>query len=330
MKIRANGLDIEVEDTGSGWGAGPASGGDYRPAVLLIMGLGMQLIAWPADFVQALVDAGYRVIRFDNRDAGLSQHLDALGKPNLVWQSVRFKLGLAPHAPYSLNDMAADALGVLDALGISHAHVVGVSMGGMIAQRVALTAPDRVLSLISIMSTSSAKGLPQPRPDVMRALLSRPANKSQQAVVEHSVKIFKLIGSPAYPIPEPELRTQVLQAVERSCYPVGTLRQMLAVMADVTRAHQLSLITAPTLVLHGKADPLVPYACGEDTARRIPDAKLVGIEGMGHNLPPGPVAQILAALIPHLRVADYQALNRTPLSARLRATHPPIEAPTTS
>ena len=303
MKIRANGIDIEVEDTGSGWGQGFSFGGEYRPAVLLIMGLGMQLIAWPSELVQALVDAGYRVIRHDNRDVGLSQQMAALGTPNLLWQGFKYKLGLAPHSPYSLSDMAADSLGVLDALGVSKAHVVGVSMGGMIAQRVALAAPERTLSLTSVMSHSGAKGLPQPRPEVLRALLKRPASDSAQAVVDHYVELFKVIGSPAFPIPEAELRQRILDGVKRGFYPVGTLRQTLAVMADVTRAAQLSRITAPTLVLHGKADPLVPYACGEDTARRIAGAKLVGIEGMGHDLAPGVVERLLQPLISHLRAA---------------------------
>lgn len=302
MKIRANGIDIEVEDTGSG---------ADRPAVLLIMGLGMQLVAWPPQLVQALVDAGYRVIRHDNRDVGLSQHLEALGQPNLIWAGLQLKLGLTPRVPYSLSDMAADALGVLDALGIEQAHVVGVSMGGMIAQRMALAAPQRVLSLTSVMSSSGAKGLPQPRPEVIRALLSRPANSSPQAVVDHYVKLFKAIGSPAYPIPEPEMRELILMGVERGFYPVGTLRQMLAIMADITRAAQLSRITSPTLVVHGKADPLLPYVCGEDTARRIAGAKLVGIEGLGHDLPPGPVGQMLDALIPHLKTADVRATTQT-------------------
>ncbi|MEO8119822.1 MAG: alpha/beta fold hydrolase [Rhodoferax sp.] len=307
MKIRANNIDIEVEDSGSGWGPGPASGGEYRPVVLLIMGLGMQLVAWPPQLVQALVEAGHRVIRHDNRDVGLSQHLDGLGKPNLIWQSIRFKLGLTPQAPYSLSDMAADSLGVLDALGIRAAHVVGVSMGGMIAQRVALAAPDRVLSLTSIMSTSGAKGLPQPRPEVLRVLLSRPKGSSPQAVTDHYIKLFQAIGSPAFPMLESELRATILQGIERGFYPVGTLRQMLAVMADVSRANELARINVPTLVLHGKADPLVPYACGEDTARRIPGAKLVGIEGMGHDLPPDVVDHLLQPLLPHLKAADVRA-----------------------
>lgn len=296
MKIRANGIDIEVEDS-----AQTDASFARKPAVLLIMGLGMQLIAWPPEMVRALEDAGYRVVRFDNRDVGLSSHFDVLGKPNLLWASLKYKLGLVPAAPYSLSDMAADAIGVLDALQIEKAHVVGVSMGGMIAQRVALAAPQRTLSLTSIMSTSGARGLPQAAPEVVRVLLSRPAGTSTTAVVEHTMRLFKAIGSPAYPVPEAEMRERVTAGVQRALHPVGTLRQMLAIVADITRAALLSRITAPTLVIHGKADPLVPLACGEDTARRIPGARLVTITGMGHDLPPEPVRQILAALIPHLK-----------------------------
>ncbi len=295
MKVKANGLDIEVEDSGSG------ASGEQRPAILLIMGLGMQLLAWPPELVQSLVDAGFRVIRYDNRDVGLSQQLDALGKPGLLWQSVKLKCGLTPSAPYSVSDMAADALGVLDALGVAKAHVVGVSMGGMIAQRVALMAPQRTLSLTSIMSSSGARGLPYASPEVMRVLLSRPDGSNEQAVIDHYVKLFKVIGSPAFPMPEPEMRERLTQALKRGFHPIGTLRQMLAVMADVGRAAELSRITSPTLVVHGKADPLVPYACGEDTARRIPGARLLCIDGMGHDLPPGVVALLLEPLISHMR-----------------------------
>lgn len=297
MKVSANGLMIEVEDSGAG---GPAR---ERPVVLLIMGLGMQLIAWPPGLLQALDRAGYRVVRHDNRDVGLSQHLDALGSPGLFWQSLKFRLGLTPRAPYSLSDMAADALGVLDALGLAKAHVLGVSMGGMIAQRMALMAPQRVLSLTSVMSSSGARGLPYARPEVMRVLLSRPNGGGRQAIADHYVKLFKLIGSPAFPMPEPELRARIMLGIERGFYPVGTLRQMVAVMADVTRASELGRIAAPTLVVHGKADPLVPYACGEDTARRIPGAKLLGIDGMGHDLSPGVIERLLPPLISHLKAA---------------------------
>ncbi len=298
MKIRANGIDIEVEDS-----AQTDASFVNKPAVLLIMGLGMQLIAWPPEMVRALEQAGYRVVRFDNRDVGLSSHFDALGKPNLLWASLKYKLGLVPAAPYSLADMAADAIGVLDALQIEKSHVVGVSMGGMIAQRVALAAPARTLSLTSIMSTSGARGLPQAAPEVVRVLLSRPTGSSTEAVVAHTMRLFKAIGSPAYPVPEAEMRARVTEGVQRAFHPMGTARQMLAIVADITRAALLARITAPTLVIHGKADPLVPLACGEDTARRIPGAKLLTIDGMGHDLPPEPVRQILAALVPHLKAA---------------------------
>jgi pimeloyl-ACP methyl ester carboxylesterase len=172
---------------------------------------------------------------------------------------------------------------------------------------VAIAAPQRTLSLTSIMSSSGARGLPQAEPKVMQAMISRPNGTSVQAVVDHTVRLFKAIGSPAYPTPEAELRERVAQGIHRSFHPVGTLRQMLAIVSDITRAAQLTRITSPTLVIHGKADPLVPYACGEDTARRIPGAKLVGIDGMGHDLPPEPVAQILAAMVPHLNAATSKA-----------------------
>ncbi|APW43707.1 alpha/beta fold hydrolase [Rhodoferax saidenbachensis] len=298
MKIRANGIEIEVEDSAQ-TDASFAS----KPVVLLIMGLGMQLVAWPPQMVKALEDAGYRVVRFDNRDVGLSTHFDFLGRPKMLWSMIKFRLGLVPQAPYTLSDMCADTLGVLDALKIAKAHVVGVSMGGMIAQRVAIAAPSRTLSLTSIMSTSGARGLPQAKPEIMRALLSRPSDSSREAVLKHSVGLFKAIGSSAYPTPEAEMRTRVAASLERSFHPVGTLRQMLAIVADITRAAQLARITSPTLVIHGKADPLVPYPCGEDTAKRIPGAKLIGIDGMGHDLPPEPVRQILQALLPHFQAA---------------------------
>lgn len=295
MKIRANGIDIEVEDSG------PGVAGEERPAVLLIMGLGMQLVAWPPQMVQALLDAGYRVIRHDNRDVGLSQHMDALGKPHLIWQSIRFKMGLRPRSLYSLADMAKDALGVLDALGVAKAHVVGVSMGGMIAQHMAILVPQRLLTLTSVMSSSGAKGLPHASPEVVRVMLRRPDGRNPIAVLDYYVKLFAAIGSPDFPVPEPELRERLMLGMQRGFYPEGTQRQTLAVIADLDRADQLAGIRTPTLVVHGKADPLVPYACGEDTARRIPGAKMVGIDGMGHDLPPGVVDLLLQALLPHLK-----------------------------
>ena len=290
MKIKANGIDIEVEDTG---GTGPV--------VVLIMGLGMQLVAWPLQLVDALVAAGYRVIRHDNRDIGLSQKFDDKGVPNLLWESIKLKLGVTLRPPYSLNDMALDTVGVLDALGVAQAHIVGASMGGMIAQRVALAAPGRTLSLISIMSTSGAKGLPNPKAKVIRALMARPKGQDREAILKHYVHLLRVIGSPAFPMEESLVRERISAGLDRSYAPFGTMRQMVAIAADTGRARALANISAPTLVLHGKADPLVPYACGEDTARRIAGARMVGIDGMGHDLPPEVITRLLPPMLGHLQ-----------------------------
>ena len=301
MKIISNNIGIEVVDS--------APDAPHLPVVLLIMGLGMQLTAWPPGLVRALINAGYRVIRFDNRDCGLSDKFDALGVPNLAWQGMKYKLGFSIKPPYSVHDMALDALGVLDALQVARAHIVGVSMGGMVAQRVALLAQARILTLTSIMSSSGARGLPGATPAVTRQLLSRPNGKGMQAAIEHSVKLFKAIGSPGFPPDEAFLRERVTLATERCFNPPGIARQMVAIVADNTRASELVKITTPTLVLHGKADPLVPFACGQDTAQRIPGARLVGVDGMGHDLPPGVVDHILTHLLPHLQTANQPMPN---------------------
>jgi pimeloyl-ACP methyl ester carboxylesterase len=296
MQVQANGISIEVEDSGPG---------APRPPVLLVMGLGMQLTAWPEPFVQALRQAGHRVVRFDNRDIGLSARLDHLGTPNLLWESVKLRLGLGVRAPYPLQAMADDALAVLDALGIAQAHVVGASMGGMIAQRMALAAPRRVLTLTSIMSSSGARGLPGPQPQVLQVLFSRPKDYSEPALLAHYVRLFQAIGSPAYPTPPAQMRKAILESVRRGGYrPACTARQMAAVVSDAGRAQELARIQAPTLVLHGTDDPLVPLACGQDTARRIPGARLVAIPGMGHDLPPGVVERLLEPLLPHLELGS--------------------------
>jgi pimeloyl-ACP methyl ester carboxylesterase len=294
VKVKANGIAIEVEDSG-------ADGSQAeRPAIVLIMGLGMQLIAWPEEFLQPLRDAGYRLVRFDNRDIGLSQHFDEWGVPNLMWEGLKHRLGLSIETPYRLHDMAADTLGVMDMLGIARAHIVGVSMGGMIAQRVALAAPQRVLSLTSIMSSSGARYLPGPKAQVLQALFGRPDGRDEAAIVSHYIKLFKVIGSPGFPMDEAVLRERVLQASRRSEHSAGTARQMTAIAADTRRADELPRIKAPTLVVHGRDDPLVPYPCGQDTARRISGSSFHGIDGMGHDLPPGVVARVLDHLLPHL------------------------------
>jgi pimeloyl-ACP methyl ester carboxylesterase len=294
MKLTANGIQLEVED----------SGGEGRPVVLLIMGLGMQLTAWPVEFVQFLGDAGFRVVRYDNRDIGLSQGFDEAGTGNLVWQSLRQRLGFAVRSVYSLQDMADDALGVLDALGIRRAHVVGASMGGMIAQRLAASAPRRAISLVSIMSSSGARNLPGPRPDVAAALLRRPPSRTEAALVAHSLGLVRLIASPAYPQDDATLTDRIALSLRRAYRPAGVVRQILAIGADSSRAALLARIASPTLVVHGDADPLVPAACGEDTARRISGARFVKVPGMGHDLPPQVVEILLREIVPFLQSSE--------------------------
>ena len=294
MKVEANGIQIEVED----------SGGEGRPVVMLIMGLGMQLIAWPEPMVQGLIDAGFRVVRHDNRDAGLSDAFDAAGNVNLLWQGIRHRLGLSVHSIYTLQDMADDAVGVLDALGIAQAHVVGVSRGGMIAQRMAASAPTRVASLVSIMSSSGARGLPGPRADVLATLMRRPAGRDEAALVANSVRFIRLIGGPTYRQDDAVVAARVTRAMRRAYRPEGLLRQMAAVGADQSRAALLPRIACPTLVLHGDTDALVPHACGQDTARRIPGATFVTVPGMGHDLPPPVVDLLLDEMLPFFRSVE--------------------------
>ena len=290
MQLFINGVRLEVEDTGE----------KDRVAVLLIPGMAMQLIVWPEAMVHQLHQAGYRVIRLDNRDIGLSQDMAHLPAPNLLWFMLQQKLGLQPQAPYSIQDMANDVLGVLDHLQINQAHLVGVSMGGMIGQRICIGSPQRALSLTSIMSSSGAKGLPGPTPAMRRVLFTPPAKAGTQAAHQHALRFVQALAGPGFAHPEGSQQQLVNDSLKRSSRPMGAYRQMLAAMADRERAGLLARITTPTLVIHGKADPLVPYACGEDTARRIPGARLIGIDGMGHDLPPPVVQSITDALIPFL------------------------------
>ena len=300
MKVQANGISIEVEDSG---GSGPA--------VLLVMGLGMQLIAWPEAFVRGFTDAGYRVLRHDNRDIGLSQYFDDAPTPSLLWQVMRQKMGLPIRAPYSVEDMARDALGMLDAMGVREAHVIGVSMGGMIAQRMAIADPKRVRSLVSIMSSSGARGLPAARSDVGAALMRRPLGGGTEALVEHSLGLVRMISSPGFAFDEAGARVRLAAALKRAYHPVGVVRQMLAIGADTgVRDRELPRISSPTLVLHGDADALVPIECGRDTARRIPGARFETIAGMGHDLPAGVLPVLLAHVLPFLQSVDAQKERR--------------------
>lgn len=263
--------------------------------LLLIMGLGMQLTSWPPELIAELVARDYYVIRFDNRDTGLSAKLGHLGKPNLPFAFVKSVLHLPLNSPYKLYDMARDALCLLDALQIEQFHVAGVSMGGMIAQILAALYPQRVLSLTSIMSTSGRPGLPGPSRAVRKVILSRPKNpRDPEQVVSHFVRTLQMIGSPAYPSDPDMLRERIAHSMRRSFYPEGTARQMLAIAASGSRTHLLHKIRQPALVIHGNQDPLLPLACGRDTAAAIPGSQLRVIEGMGHDLPHALLPQLAA------------------------------------
>lgn len=276
-KVAANGIEIEYE----------VHGPDSGEPLLLIMGLGQQLTRWPVSLIERLVGEGFRVVRFDNRDIGLSTGFDATPTPDLPTVFGALVEGRDPGAPYLLADMADDAAGLLDALGIARAHVAGVSMGGMIGQMLAARHPDKVLSLTSVMSTTGNPALPPAAPEAQAVLFARPTATDLESLVEHALKAQIAIQSPAWPV-SPETERPLLRAgIQRAYRPMGVLRQMIAVIASGDRRAALKTITAPTVVLHGDADPLVPVEGGKDTAATIPGAELRIVEGMGHDLPEG-------------------------------------------
>ena len=280
------------------------------PPVLLVMGLGMPAAMWPDEFVRTLLERGFRVVTFDNRDSGGSTRFSHLPVPNIPTAMTRAMMGLRVTAPYTLTDMAIDALAVLDAVGIERAHVVGVSMGGMIAQVLAALVPQRVATLTSIMSSS---GNPAPRVAFgdMRALqaLMRPPPEDPadiDAIVDHLMFVFGVIGSPGFAQDAAVLRPHLERVARRGLYPAGTARQLAAILASGDRRPMLHNVESPTLVIHGGSDPLVPVAAGRDTARHIRGAKLEIIDGMGHDFPPALMARIAA------RVADHcEAFKQT-------------------
>jgi pimeloyl-ACP methyl ester carboxylesterase len=288
----ANGLTIEYETLGD-----PSS-----PAIVLIMGLGMQLVGWPDEFCRLLAAEGYRVVRFDNRDCGLSSRVRGRrwSSPLLAFTAAR--LGLPVLAPYSLEDMAKDTLGVMDALGIEKAHIVGASMGGMIAQVLAARFPNRVLSLTSMMSASGRRKGARPRKEALQVFLRRPpAHADRAAVIAYLVDVFTVIGSPGYPTERQRLQERITGWVRRAYDPAGTTRQLLAVVASGDRRKLLRRIVAPTLVIHGADDPLVPVEAGRDTARNVPGARLRIIDGMGHDLPDALLPTLAKEVAGHCR-----------------------------
>jgi pimeloyl-ACP methyl ester carboxylesterase len=282
-RVKANGIEIEYETAGN----------RSDPALLLVMGLGAQMTIWPDALFHGLAKAGFHVIRFDNRDTGLSTDFGAWGQADVPGAIGKLMGGQKVDAPYYLKDMAADAVGLLDALGIERAHMVGASMGGMIVQIMAAQYPHRTRSMVSIYSTSGRHGLPAGKPEALSMLSAQPDGPTREDKVRHGIKLRQVIGSPGYPTPEPELRAFVEKNVDRRWYPEGSARQYLSVVASGDRVELLKTIKAPTLVLHGEADPLLPVECGRDVAALVPGAKIETFPGWGHDFPPGMIPTVI-------------------------------------
>ena len=291
LRARSNGIELAYDCFGEP-GAQP---------LLLIMGLGTQMIAWEEGFCELLAARGYRVIRFDNRDVGQSTLFTQAGVPDvgkLLMQALGGHAVGAGSVPYTLADMADDAVGLLDALSIESAHIVGASMGGAIGQETALRHRRRVRTLVSIMATSGAPGLPPPRPEALNLLLT-PTPTDRAAYIERYLRVMKVLRAGAFPDEELRDADRAARAFERGINPSGYARQLAAIIASGSRRERLTLLRAPTLVIHGDADPLVPIECGIDVARAVPDASMVTIEHMGHALPAAAWPRIVNAIAEH-------------------------------
>ena len=284
QKVKANGIEINIEDRGP----------EGAPAILFVNGYTSTMMSWPEELMEGLRKEGFRVIRYDNRDVGHTQKLSGIPDIRAVAKAVA--TGETPDIPYRLADMAADGMGVLDALGIDKAHVMGISMGGMIVQRMAIHHPDRLLSVTSIMSTTGNPDLPKASEEAMEALSAQPASDEREVVIAHRMKGRRVYESPAYRKTEDELRELVAREYDHMYYPEGATRQYAAIVGDGSRVAELADVRVPFLVIHGKADPLVPVEGGIDTAKSVPGAKLELIEGMGHDLPV-PLCETYVALI---------------------------------
>jgi pimeloyl-ACP methyl ester carboxylesterase len=292
---KANGIEICYDTTGD-----PAD-----PTVLLVMGLGGQLIQWDPELCGLIAGRGFHVVRFDNRDVGLSTHHEG-GVDVFGLFTSEASGSPPPSVTYLLSDMADDAVGLLDHLGVDRAHVVGVSMGGMIAQTLACRHPQRVLSLTSIMSTTGARTVGQPRPDIFAAMAA-PAPSDREGFIEFQSNIFKQIGSPKYPFDEQEFKSLIGASYDRSHYPAGFLRQLAAILASADRTPALGDVKLPTLVIHGEDDPLIVLSGGEATAAAVPGSKLIKIPGMGHDLPPELWPQFIDGIVENAERAGAPA-----------------------
>lgn len=261
---------------------GPAD----RETVLLIAGAGAQMTMWSDELCEELVERGYRVVRFDNRDTGLSTHLDHLGQPDWVEFFTAASEGRPPPVPYTITDMANDSVGLLDALGIERAHIVGASMGGAIAQRIAIHHPERTCSLTLFFSETGNPEMPGPTEEFLALPPPPPAGSDVETIVEHEVLVAGALGSPAYPTDEDVIREYILSNIERGGYdPIALERHSAAVMADGDRRELLNRLKVSTIVLHGDSDILVPVENGHDLAANIPGARLIVVRGMGHDIP---------------------------------------------
>jgi pimeloyl-ACP methyl ester carboxylesterase len=271
-------------------------GNSGAPAVLLIMGLGAQSIVWPDAFCRGLADRGLQVIRFDNRDTGLSTHMTDAPPPDLPAALA----GDLSSASYTLSDMAGDAVALLDALGIRKAHVAGASLGGAIAQTMAIEHPGRVRSLTSMMSSTGNRSVGQAAPELLREVFGGPRAVTRDEVIARTLRISRAAGSPGYPRDETEIAERARRAYDRSYDPPGTVRQAIALVASGDRTERLRLLEIPTLVIHGLADRMCDVSGGRATAEAIPGAELFLIEGMGHDLPPAlrsPIAERIAEFV---------------------------------
>lgn len=286
---KANGIEIAYETFGNP---------NARP-LLAVMGLGAQMIAWDDDFMEKLAANDFHVIRFDNRDTGLSTKMENAPAPNVQAAMA----GDTSSASYTLYDMAADAVGLMDALDIRKAHIMGASMGGMIVQAMAIRHPERILSMTSIMSTTGARDVGQAKPEAMAVLLAPPP-KTREESIEMRVSSSKVIGATGFPFDEARVRSLAGRSYDRSNYPVGMARQLVGIVATGDRTEALKQVRIPTIVIHGEADPLVTLSGGQATAAAIPGAKLVTIPGMGHDLPQGAWDTIVDAIVENAARAE--------------------------
>ena len=276
-------------------------GNETDPALLLVMGLGAQMLLWEESFCQKLAAGGFRVIRYDNRDVGLSSKIEGGPTPDIG----KAMMGDSSSAAYTLWDMADDAVGLLDSLGIEKAHIVGASMGGMIVQAMAIKHPARILSMTSIMSTTGNPAVGQATPEAMGALLSPPPTNREEAIAS-GVSTWKIIGG-TFPFDEAHVAERTGAMYDRAFYPIGISRQLLAIMATGDRTEALKQVNIPTLVVHGEVDPLVTPSGGKATAEAIPGAELLMVPGMGHDIPAQVEDQVVAAIVANTRKAAATA-----------------------